>query len=532
MFQHVLPMNIEGTTLFGLSLGTLHSKTIDQVSLGQWVDKLADVFSFMDDTLEDDSEGEHHLTFHDVFISELQAYCLYVASSDGSITDRILEGINGLIGERNLDLDSAISALREANESGWLRRYPSTFKTFVWFAAGEDKDIVPAGEIYYFYRQVARYIYSIEHVGDFDEECSAREYVGAFKKYIERVSAIDFEFPRESESSIADVCREWARLNRAEHGELERGMSGRWKAAPGDSTANSNLSDIVLSSDGRGYMGMWLASWEIAELPGLGMQAPVISIPENEMVIIMTPLDSDNMLGTIYSSDPRLHLKTCVYQRESVSDKRDSYAAFRSPRVGAVGNTSAQGSSRVASRSASTATVPRAAGGSSGTGMGKGALKIVATIVAVLVLVLVGVSLSPAKKYERAMKNYESGHYQAAANDFEALGDYNDSDAMEQKALLGATAQREKEEAGEDPAAWREAAEAFDKMGDELGETNARTCRKNAAYYRGKRLMAKGRWKKAKKKHSRVLMTRALRMWQTSCRSAIPTLPTTMRSPC
>ena len=123
-FQHVLSMSIEGTTLFGLSLNALHSDAIDRDGLRRWVDTLAAVLSSVDDDLGD----EAIVSFRDTFMSELQAYCLYIASSDGSISEKILEGINWLIGEQSIGLSNAIAILKGANADGWLQTYPATFK--------------------------------------------------------------------------------------------------------------------------------------------------------------------------------------------------------------------------------------------------------------------------------------------------------------------------------------------------------------------------------------------------------------------
>lgn len=474
-FEHVLAMSVEGSTMFGLSLDILHSEVINIDGLRLWVDTLANSFSFMDDTLGDNSV----FTFRDGFLYELQAYCLYIASSDGSISEDILENINQLIGSFHIDLDEAIGILKEINSDGWLRNYPASFKTLVWFAAGKEKSINSAGEIYYFYRQVARFIYSIEHAGNFDKEGGARKYVAAFKKYVERVSAIDFEMPPENESTINDVCKEWDLLMKEERGELFKRACGTWRGVSGDALSSGVLSDFVLDANGVGSMGMSLIHWEIAYLELSGIQAPVLRIPEMHVVVILFPTDTDKMLAMAYSGDSNMDLKTAIYQLEQPDGKRGWSAPAASAR-----NVPSQTSRAVTVKESKSKTgVP---------------WQVIAVAIAALAFVVYSIAMKPVRAYEQATLHFEAGQYQLAANAFEELGDYEDSEAMEQKALLGVAAQEAMEKAGEDPDAWESAAQAFDQLGEGQGESEARTCRNYAAYYEGKRRMEEGKWKKAK----------------------------------
>ncbi|MBR3325750.1 MAG: hypothetical protein IKG22_00295 [Atopobiaceae bacterium] len=472
-----IDLSIEGSTLFGLDLSTLHSESIDLSGLKQWVHTLANSLHYIDDGMEESPE----VTFHDAFLFELQAYCLCVAAADEAVSPEVVEGVNSLIGAYDLDLHSAADALEDISTSGWMLRYPASFQTLVWYAAGDDKDILSAGEIYFFYRQVARYVYSIEHTDSFDEKSNARGYVDALRKYVERVSVIGFEPPSEGQSSIAAVCEEWNRLMKGEYDELVKMVCGTWIPVSGDALPFNTLSTIMLSDDMRGSMGMWLVNWSIVEMPGGGQLIPLISIPEKDIRILMLPLSSGQMVGTVYAANSPMHLKTAVFQSDKLGNKSQSSAP-----AGSTGR-SVPENRRTASTSKSSSS-PK-----------KGRLwKAIAVIVAVLVAVLIYTSMSPANKYERAMDYYNLGEYQKAADVFENLGDYEDSEAMMQKALLGVAAKQAETDAGEDPNAWKAAAKAYEKLGDSHGQYEAQTCRDYAAYYKGKKKMAKKRWKGAK----------------------------------
>ena len=475
-FQHVSTVSIEGSTLFGLDLSTLHSESIDLSGLKHWVDTLANSLHYIDDGMGESPE----ITFHDAFLIELQAYCLYIASADEAISSEVIEGVSSLVGSYELNLNSAADILKDINNNGWILGYPATFQTLVWYAAGDDKDILSAGEIYFFYRQVARFIYSIEHTDDFDETSNARGYVDALRKYVERVSVIGFEPPSADQSSIAAVCEEWNRLMKGEYDELAKMVCGTWIPVSGDALPFNTLSSIVLHDDMRGYMGKWLVSWSIVEMPGGGQLIPLIIIPEKDIRIFMLPLSPGQMVGTVYAANTPLHLKTAVFQSDKLAVKSQS-----SVPAGSAGR-SVPENRRMASTSK----------GSSNSKKGR-LWKAIAVIVAVLVAVLIYTSMSPANKYERAMDYYNLGEYQKAADAFENLGDYEDSEAMMQKALLGVAAKKAETDAGEDPNAWKAAAKAYEKLGDSHGQYEAQTCRDYAAYYNGKKKMAKKRWKGA-----------------------------------
>ncbi len=484
-FQHVLPMDVDGATLFGLDLDILHSNVIDSDGLRQWADTLADTFAFLDKKLKNDAAT----TFRNAFFSELQAFCLLIATADGPLTDNMLAAVNHLVGDRVISSNDAERILDDIGNSVWLQEYPLTFMVLVRHAS-QGKDIVSAGEIYYFYHQVARFIYSIEHNDDFDENSVARGYITAYKKYVERVSVLGFELPPEDQRSIRDVCGEWTNLMRIERGQLTRDMIGTWEGVSGDVLSIGDFTRIALWGDGRGRMGVRRLEWVVSTLPDSNVQAAAIQVDGINAIIIMLPLGPDRVVATVYSDNELLDLKSAIYQRDLQNASPNSPTASR-----AVVRTAPKESTLVQ---------PHATSSYTGTPQVKLPWQLIALSILVFGSVIHGIATKPAKTYERASGYYESGQYELAASAFEELGNYEDSDAMLQKALEGVAAKEAEENAGENPDAWEAAAQAYEKLDNEKGETEAQDCRNHAAYYKGKKLMADGKWKKAKKAFGKI----------------------------
>ena len=486
MFQRILPLNIEGATLFGLSLSTLHSATIDRNELRKWVDALADYLSFSDD----EQEEVPRLSFHDQFQLELLFFCLHVAECDGPISDKIFDGANYLVGEA-FDRDEAFDTLPRLKEAGWMDLYPQTFKLLVWNAASSEEGILVAGEIYYFYRQAARYIFSIEHDCDFEENSKACGYVEAFKKYVERVSVINFELPPEDRQSIDEVCREWDRLVEAERNELRSGICGIWRCVSGDALSENLLSDLsflengeaILLGDSQARKKNGIVCWSLTELHAINQLVPVVHLPDIKASVVMMPLDHDRMVATIYSMDVNLNLKTACYQRESTDAKSVAAADDQGSQIK---NTSPMQADKRAEEDK-----PKR--------KGRKAAIIGVVLVAVLAGVLFAIDQSrPENVYRLATNNLLAGKYSEAASAFDGLGDYQNSNAMKQKALLGVEAQESERKAGSDSASWIAAAEAYERLGDDVGRSKAEYCRSQSVYYAGKQLMAEGKWVEAR----------------------------------
>lgn len=102
-----------------------------------------------------------------------------------------------------------------------------------------------------------------------------------------------------------------------------------------------------------------------------------------------------------------------------------------------------------------------------------------------------------AEAYEQAMAYYNAGQYTEAAEAFEELGDYEDSETWHEKATLWLRAQAAEARAGEDPAAWESAASIYRSIGDSRATTAATNCLDAASYYTAKGLMAEEKWTEA-----------------------------------
>ncbi len=317
-FERIVPLHIEGDTLFGIDLGHLHSDDINRQGLRDWVDAFSRLIT---DNIGQTSYSED-TPFYDAFKRDLGFFCIYVANSDGSVSDEEIEAINWLIDYRaTITRGDADFMIDVTNKFTWRNHYPISFW---WIVAklGNSKDIMTVAQAAYFYKQVARYVYSIDNRGDFTKDSPAAGYVDALFKYVERTSACGF-FPPEDEFTMEEVCRAWDDLVKAEDDYLRNAVCGTWKGVSGNALFSGGLSDLVLTEDGRGYMlrkkllGQKRVdvTWEVSELPGMNSQAPVVYIPDMRASVVMLMLDSERMVATVYSNDSRLNLKMAVYQR-------------------------------------------------------------------------------------------------------------------------------------------------------------------------------------------------------------------------
>lgn len=133
----------------------------------------------------------------------------------------------------------------------------------------------------------------------------------------------------------------------------------------------------------------------------------------------------------------------------------------------------------------------------------KGGAPWKAIVGAVVALALIGGGVyvtnerKKAEAYETATQSYAAGRYQEAAEAFGALGEYEDSQSLAQSALLGVAAQEKEAAAGEDPASWEAAAEAWDQLGGNYPSSRAQSCRNHATYFTGIQLMADNSWGEA-----------------------------------
>ena len=115
----------------------------------------------------------------------------------------------------------------------------------------------------------------------------------------------------------------------------------------------------------------------------------------------------------------------------------------------------------------------------------------------IIVAVVLGVtSANRAKDYENANELYDKGKYAEAAAVYEKLGDYEDSPAKLEAANLWIAAEALEEAAGEDPAAWQKAAEAYKALGADA-DWKVNNCEDAVAYYTATKLMAEKKWQEA-----------------------------------
>ena len=201
--------------------------------------------------------------------------------------------------------------------------YPATFMSLVYlFGVRSGQQIEAPSVASSFYRQIARYIYSLDNENDLSENDELSKYVDSFEKYVERVSAINFSYPT-NEPTIEAVLASWERLVELdEKGGFEKAC-GCWKAMPSAAVGKGRLSDLVLNKDGTGYMtrkGLFVSGnvdveWEVEEM--LGDMAVIVRIPSLKSVAIFTLPDENRMLGMLKSQDSRLNNKIACYQKIS-----------------------------------------------------------------------------------------------------------------------------------------------------------------------------------------------------------------------
>ena len=99
-----------------------------------------------------------------------------------------------------------------------------------------------------------------------------------------------------------------------------------------------------------------------------------------------------------------------------------------------------------------------------------------------------------AEDYSQAQSLYAAGKYEEAAEAFAALEDYEDCVDMYKKCTLWIDAQKLEAAAGEDPAAWEKAADAYRKIGEPKANNQATTCQNTATFYSASQLMAEQDW--------------------------------------
>lgn len=318
MFQRVNPAPLEGERqrLFGLGLDSLYSDSINVRELKRWVDTLSGLIEF---DLEEMEDGDP--TFRQMFRDELQLFCLRIALFDGAVSDAVVAAINELLGDDpHLDREYADALVEFIITRDWGANYPFSFQMLVREAAGDDLDIMAASQIASFYHQLARYVFSIEHNGDFDRESKACDYAGAFQVYVERSSVLDF-LPTFDEESIEDTRGVWRYLADVQIREMRELACGTWVGISGNALFRGGLSDFVLKPDGQGYMVRKRlfgekrvpVEWEIGEEYGTPMIVVHVSFPD--AYVMMVPIGTYRAAAVVTSVIAALNGTMAQYQR-------------------------------------------------------------------------------------------------------------------------------------------------------------------------------------------------------------------------
>ena len=271
----------------------------------------------------DPNTGEVY-EFDEMFGIQLLHFCLHVASADGTLGEKEVAEINWLLGydDDPVDIDSAVRIA----ESTWENElddlyYPSGFMALVQaFGSDREDSIMTTAEIASFFRQIARYVYSIGHSEDLLDVEELKEYVDAFDMYVERVSAIGYSIP-DGEYTIGAVRKSWEKLAKADEEKTYSNVSGVWRAVSGNALGKGGLSDFVLKQDGTGYMvkkklfgtGKVEVTWELSDL--MDAPFPLVHIPSMNLHVVFTVLDPNRMAAMIKSTDSSLNNKMAVYHR-------------------------------------------------------------------------------------------------------------------------------------------------------------------------------------------------------------------------
>lgn len=89
--------------------------------------------------------------FSDVFTDDLLDFCIYIAMSDGSISDREIECINWLLNdEYDLDGSYAVYLTKSIEATGWAVDYPLSFKILVNAVGGQSRDVMTVSQVAFF----------------------------------------------------------------------------------------------------------------------------------------------------------------------------------------------------------------------------------------------------------------------------------------------------------------------------------------------------------------------------------------------
>ena len=316
VFLHVNTNYSDGMKMLGLSLDSLHSDEVDPDGLKVWTHAFSNAFS----RVSRDGQMTPRPKFHDEFLEQLRCFCVYVASLDGSLNNEVIDAINWLIDDSSLNSANASDLVLYTNSDKWTRWYPDSFQFLVFGIARDENEwngtnITAASQVFCFYRQVARFIYSINHDNPLDENRTAFEYLESYRKYIERVSISGFHSPND-DKSIENVCDAWQFMT-----NMERDLFGVWRSANGSAPFSGGPLSFTIGRNGQGYMTSKLLVlnkrtdivWGFMET--FHEIVPEIGVPELDLRAYLELTDTNQLQARFSCPGKRWDKTTGIYRR-------------------------------------------------------------------------------------------------------------------------------------------------------------------------------------------------------------------------
>lgn len=316
-FQPIPQIYIEGASLFGKSLDCLHSKDANGVEVGEWTDTFKEFLDKCYDGMFDEDDDE--LPQSEYFVLDFAYFCVYVAASDGYVSDNEIAGINQLLRGRRVVYREDLNTILEYGKS-CIDGFSIGFKYLVLALGVASKDLATTAEVAYFYRQAARFIYSIDNNGEFDKDGAIGRLVESRFKYIEYAYATDYSIVDQTLSTV-EVEQAWRELVSEQFEKLQQDACGMWKGVSGNALYKSGLSDFVLWPEGTGAMlrhtffseKRTSVTWGVRKAPR--DPAVMIHIPDLDAVVYMLMPDSDRMIATVVSRNAALNGRMATYKR-------------------------------------------------------------------------------------------------------------------------------------------------------------------------------------------------------------------------
>lgn len=318
-FQRILRVHIKGSSLLGLSLDSLHSEKIDVEGLKQWIDRFAN--SIVWEFNFEGAEESHRKTFYELFIFDLVSFCIAVAQVGHEISDDAYDAIIDLVSSDYLTSKEDLNAVWEiALSEGWQYFPPMSFCMLVTqLGKGSRFDVNTAAQVAYFYEQVAKYIYSIDDSQSLENEENLNAYISSFFKYVEVASSRDFDVVEEA--MIVDILQDWEELTNEEKEAYEKSLCGAWMPTGGDAITKGGFRELVIRSDGTGYLERRKhfrttqepITWESQDRTG--PLSLVVSIPTLGAYINFLKAGDRMLIGSVFANNSKLNQTMINYER-------------------------------------------------------------------------------------------------------------------------------------------------------------------------------------------------------------------------